>query len=48
MPLSVFDMIDSVTSRPHTVRCGKWPGPVTAGSGCALWYDLTLRCKPWS
>jgi hypothetical protein len=27
MPLSVFAMIDSVTSRPHTVRGGKWrPG----------------------
>jgi hypothetical protein len=23
MPLSVFDMIDSVTSRRHPVRCGK-------------------------
>jgi hypothetical protein len=27
MPLSVFAMIDSVTSRPCMVRCGKWrPG----------------------
>jgi hypothetical protein len=45
MPLSVFAMIDSVTMRPDTVRCGKWPGPVRAGSGCALCDDFRTERK---
>ena len=34
----------SVMTRPDPVRCGKWPGSVSAGPGCALespiWGDV--------
>ena len=34
---SVFlAILYSVMTRPQPVRCGKWPGPVSAGQGCAI------------
>jgi hypothetical protein len=35
MPLSIFAIVDSVMTRPVPVRCGKWPGSVSADPGCA-------------
>lgn len=35
MPLSFLLLMDSVMTRPDSVRCGKWPGSVPADPGCA-------------
>jgi hypothetical protein len=35
MPLSFFAIVDSVMTRPSTVRCGKWRRVVCAIRRCA-------------
>jgi hypothetical protein len=45
MPLSFLVLSLSVMTRWASVRCGKWPGSVSADPGCALWRPCRILGK---